>query len=244
MRWLNAPPQGARAPAPGFSPLDLNPNVLLDPDTFGLTDGQSVATANDTSGNGRNFTQGTAGNQPTLRGGASLLNGHIVVEHDGFDDYLSGPDLSALTSGHAFGVVKVDADPPAAAGVTGLWRLTSATGINTATHFPWTDGSIYDGSMSTTRKVPGNPAAALTSWRIYEVRSASGDWEAKLDGTSLLSTATNTVGFASLPRLGSSFDGSDNYWLDGRWAYFALFPALNTADANSMRSWLQTRFAL
>lgn len=220
-----------------FDPLDLSPHVLLNPDNFGLVDGDPVATAVDTSASGPDWTQPTSAQRPTLRGGASLLNGHFVVEHDGVDDYLPGPDLSALTNGHVFIVVKVDVEPPAS-GQGGLWRLGTDSLDD---QFTWTDGIIYDGAMSTARKTVGDPAAALTSWRIYEVRSAANDWEAKLDGVSLHSTGTNTVGLSATPQLGRA---GASYVFDGRWAYFAMFPALSSGDATSMRSWLQTRFGL
>lgn len=222
----------------GFDPLDLSPQVLLDPDNFGLGADDPVGTAvND--GSLADFTQATSAAKSTLRGGASLLNGHFVVEHDGIDDYLGGPDLSSLTSGHAFFVVKIDADPPGADAQTGIWDF--GTG-GFQSHYPYTDGNIYDRFGNTTRKTVGNPAASLASWRIYEVRSAASDWEAKLDGTSLHSTGTNTVGFQTAPYLGRGADSS--FFLDGRWAYFALFPALSSGDADDMRGWLQTRFGL
>lgn len=225
--------------AAAFEPLDLSPHVLLDPDEFGLVADDPIATAVDTSGNSGDFTQATSGKRPALRGGASLLNGHLVVEHDGSNDTFDGPDLSGLTNGHAFIVVKIDTDPPAAGGFTGLW--TFGTNLDN-THFPYTDGNIYDGFATTVRKTVGNPGPSLTSWRIYEVRSAAGDWEALLDGISLFSTATNTVGFRAAPKLGS--DGGEGVFLDGRWAYFAIFPALTSGEAAAMRSWLQARFGL
>lgn len=240
VRWHNAPPQGARAPvAPsGFDPLNLSPHVILNPDNFGLVADDPIGTAaND--GSLADFTQATAAAKPTLRGGASLLNGHYVVEHDGVDDYLDGPNLSALTSGHAFIVVKVDADPPGATGTTGLWTIGTA---EHATHFPYTDSTIYDGAMSTARKTVGDPTPSLASWRIYEVRSATNDWEALLDGTSLHSTSTNTVGLPTTSYLGR--DSSYGFKLDGRWAYFFLSSALSSGDASDMRGWLQTRFGL
>lgn len=225
---------------PLTDPLTLSPHVLLNPDAFGLVDGDPVASATDTSGNARHFTQAGTGERPTMRGGASLLNGHLVVEHDGVDDVLVGASLAALTDAHAFVVVKLDADPAVALATSGLWVM-STSGDAPTTIFPYTDGVVYDGFGSTARRTVGNPTPALTSWRIYEVRSASGSWEAKLDGATLFSTATNTVGFPAVPSIGGNEGGGR---LDGRWAYFGIFPALTPTDAGRLRTYLQTRFGL
>src|SRR5687768_11145672 len=59
----------------------------------GLADGDPVTTWADSSGEGNDFTQGTAGNKPIYK--TSILFGLPVVRFDGTDDVLLGGDLSA-----------------------------------------------------------------------------------------------------------------------------------------------------
>lgn len=230
---VGRPPVAAVA-QPDFSAF--GPYVLLWPDTFGVADGGAVGTAVDSSGNGADYTEAT--NKPTYH--AADLNGHGTVEHDGVNDLLTGPSLTAKTSGHVFTVVKIDADPPVS-GKQGLWTFNNAA-TGGGTHYPHTDGVIYENFGTTARKTVGNPTPALTSWRIYEVRSALNDWEAKLDGASLFSTASNVVAFPAAPLIGK--DPENTHWLDGRWAFIGLFPALSSGNATTVRSGLQSYFAL
>jgi hypothetical protein len=78
-----------------FSPADITGlQVWLDANQIVSTDGTAVTTWADSSGNGHDFTQGTAGFRPTYQTGE--LNGLPVVRFDGSDDWLGGGDLSAV----------------------------------------------------------------------------------------------------------------------------------------------------
>lgn len=85
-----------------FSPSNL-PNLALwlkaDAIT-GLTDGQAVATWNDSSGNGRNATQATGSAQPLYK--TNIVNGKPVVRFDGNSDYLEGTWNLTLTAETVF----------------------------------------------------------------------------------------------------------------------------------------------
>jgi hypothetical protein len=224
-----------------FDPLSLGPYVLLDPDTFGLSDLATVGTATDSSGTGRDFTQSNGANKPIYH--TSDLNGHATVEHDGGDKYVVGPDMSAITTG-AYGiiVVKLDADPPAS-NIDGLWSFCTGSGGGFAqTHFPFQgDGVIYDGFGSTMRKATVDPASSLASWRIYAVRSKAGEWTSWLDGVQLYTTATNSPEFPASPQIGRGFVTNV---LKGRWALCGIFPALTDPQAAQLLSWTQARFGL
>ncbi len=73
----------------GFSPLDIaGLEYWFKADAItGLSDADPVATWPDSSGNGRDATQGVAGLRPTYR--TSVQNGLPVVRGDGVDDILS-----------------------------------------------------------------------------------------------------------------------------------------------------------
>jgi len=72
-----------------FTPLHLSPQLWLDAsDTSTITEsGGAVSQWNDKSGNGYNFSQGTAAAQPTT--GVTLQNGLNVLNFDGGDNLLA-----------------------------------------------------------------------------------------------------------------------------------------------------------
>lgn len=115
------------------------------------------------------------------------------------------PDLSALTSGEIFAVLKKAADPSTggAGGSGGIHQIgLVAAG---STHVPFTDGVIYDASGSTVRKTAGNPTPSLASPFLYDVWSATTDWSLRLNRASFFTTAVNTVSF---PAAGTLFQSS------------------------------------
>jgi hypothetical protein len=67
-------------------------------DALALTDGAAVATWADSSGNGRDGTQGTAGQRPVYKTG--IVNGLPVVRFDGVDDNLAVDALASLFNGN------------------------------------------------------------------------------------------------------------------------------------------------
>ena len=96
------------AASANFDPSSLSPTLWLKADTIGgLSDGGAIGTWADQSGNGRDFTQNTAGAKPTYKTG--ILNGLPVVRFDGTTDYMTGPALSQVvtTSAHTIFTVFV-----------------------------------------------------------------------------------------------------------------------------------------
>lgn len=164
------------------------------------------------------------------------INGLAAARFD--TQALLFPDYSALTAVHMFIIVKLDADPPPTEDTTGLW----GTGAATRTHFPFTDSNIYEGFGSTTRQTVGNPAAALTSWRVYEIISTSSEYTVLLDGTQLFTTGTNTVGWGADRWLGRSH--GTRVTLKGWVAGAYLASAKLTTDRAALITYINDRFAL
>src|SRR5262249_28096178 len=151
-----------------------------------------------------NADQISAGAKPTFK--TNIVGGKPVVRFDGVDDFFSLPNsFTGLSAATVLIVVKLTTDPPAAAAQTGLWYFGSS---GDKTHFPYTDGTIYDTFGTTVRKTTVDPAPALTSFRVYTVKSSSGNWTSYLDGTQLYTTGSNTVGFTTTPNLASNLDVS------------------------------------
>lgn len=184
----------AKAAAGGFVPTDIAGLELWldasDAGSFTYGTGDNVSQWNDLSGNTRHATQGTGATQPNRTG---TINSLTTVTFASGDRMTLPSFMSGKAAGTVFMVGKLAQDPPASAAASGpVVRLGSE---GSGHHMPYTDGTIYDNTGSTVRKTVGNPTPSLASAFYYTVITASGDWKARLNGTQIYSTATNTVGW-------------------------------------------------
>jgi len=226
--------------------LWLNANAIT-----GKVTGDEISTWNDSSGNARNATgvvQQTL--KPTYRssdGPNSKPCVRMVRADNGQGGYFTLPDFLtglAATSGHAFSVVKLDNDPPGAnsfaAPPLGDW------GSSTDEYYCFpSDNGIYDGWGSSARKTTGDPTTALTTWLVYEQRTASGAWSRRINaatsGGDFFSTGTNTVAWSSAPKIGRST--SSNKFMHGLIAEIIFYNSvLGSTDYNSIKSYLNTKY--
>jgi hypothetical protein len=208
----------ASAAAP-FDPLTQSPFEWLR-DEWTLNTGK-IATWTDKSGNGRNYTHATAGKRPD----PGTLDGQpAAVFTAASGTTLIGPAGSGAAA-HVFIVLSIDADPPAS-GNGGLWE----TGTDASdTHWPFSDGVIYDDFGTTVRKTVGNPGPALTSVRLYEVITTASEWTARLDGAQIFTTATNTVGWAASSAIGGAVSDASGTRMNGKIAERLWFSTKRTA---------------
>lgn len=217
----------------------------------GFAEDAEISTLTDFSGNARHGT-GVAvslggGTKPTYKGSSGPNSRPCINFNVG---YFTVPDfMTGFAAGHAFAVVKINNDPPGPPGATGTAQCGSPMGHWTSdasldSLYPFTDGIIYEAFGSTARKTTVNPAPSLTSWRLYECRSASGAWSNHLDGTQLFSTGTNTVGWSTTPFIGRSIAGV-TATLRGNIAEVIFFSrVLNSTEIASIKSYLTAKFAL
>lgn len=201
------------ASASSVDPIDVAnlelwlPIAALD----GTSDGAQVSTWNDQSGNARNGT-GVAESvtKPIYHTTGGPTGGPIVQlgVAGSFQGYFSLANfLTGFSSGEAFVVIKLDADPgPGTAFSQGppLGDWGSAT---TGALYPFHgDSVIYEEFGSTTRKTTNNPTTSLATWHVYNVRSASGNFtwtiNAATSGNDFFNTGTNTVGWGTTPKVG------------------------------------------
>lgn len=204
------------------------------------SDGDLVAGWQDKSGSGRHMTQSTSGNRPAYK--VSILNSKPVVRFDGSNDVLAGANLTALSAAEAFIVVKIgQADPPPSGSGTGLWHYGSDP---QATHYPYSDGNVYDNFGTNSRKGLGNPTPALDAFRLYNVTTKSGGWTARIDGTQVYTTASNTVGFRSSCELGSGLSGSGPAFI-GDVAEVIIYSAeLSAGDRDVVEAYIAAKYGL
>lgn len=224
--------------SPSASGPDAIPNIwdwweprlegLANNDPIGTLTGQFAA---------NNFTaSGTA--RPTYL--TAILNGEGVGQWDGSSDLMTGVNPSALTAGHLFLLVKVDADPPPGVGTSGLWRVGTAAFDD---HYPFnTDSKVYMGAGSNTRRTCTNPTLSLADWRLLEIVTTSSEYTVQLDGTeSLFTSGTNTVAFRTDFNLGRGV--TSTVWFKGQIAGMYLFSAkLGATDRGTLVSYVNTEF--
>jgi hypothetical protein len=218
--------------------LALSPYIACEADSISGSDGDVVSTWENPGSLADLTASGSA--RPTLRTGFYGINERAALEFDGSDDFFTLPSLAALTEATIILVSKLDKDPPATVGKTGLWNL--GTDAVNGTAFPYTSGGIYEAAGTTSRKTTGWPRSdvpTLHRANIYTVVTAANRFETYSDGGLIFSTATNTVGFRAAPTLGKSLDGS---MFDGRISAFYIFPVLSEANQRLAHGVLRAKY--
>ena len=192
----------------------------------------------DSSGNGRTFSQGTAGSRPlpgTMGGQASLY----------FDatrpDYLSlsGSGYGSPSALHVFRYMARNADPAPTSAKSGLDDFGSSAAKS---HVPFTDSTVYDHTGGVTRATVGNPAASLAVPCVYESISTGSKFEARLDGTSIYSGASLGVGVPATPWIGG---GSHGAYMDGHIGEIVVLNAEASAgERSAWAAYILSRYGL
>lgn len=81
----------------------------------------------------------------------------------------------------------------------------------TENYWPFVDGDIYTEIGSNARKSCGLPGVDLSTSMVNTCVTAASNWILRLNKAAYFSTATNTVGWGSSPRLGKGFGGVVSY---------------------------------
>lgn len=227
----------------GWTPASLGSTLLawLQGDLISGSDLDLIATWEDSTANNNDATQGVDANKPKLR--TAALNGMNVVE---FYEGASGTDsfqlvnvYSGKTAGTIFAVIKADFDPSANTSANAWVDFGGAASSN---HYPYTDGTIYDGNLSTARKTVGNPTPDLAGWRITSVHSTASDYQFWIDGVSIYSTATNTFDGGTRRSIGTNLGGE---YFDGRMAELIFTDTvLSSSDREKVEGYLAHKWAL
>ena len=114
----------------------------------------------------------------------------------------SGAGGPAASAAHILAVIRV----PQTTSTNGLWTFgTDTTNGDLYTNY---DGKIYTGFGSNTRKSGIAPGKDVTQFQVYEVCSKSGTLTSWMDGSVLVQTNSNSVGFANSPLLGKNSTGA------------------------------------
>jgi hypothetical protein len=229
------------SPPPSFSPPDgTSLQSWLKGDAIsGLSDSDPIPTWEDSHTSNHDGSQSSSSLRPLYK--TNIVNGLPAVKFDGSSQYFDLWDMSSYSAGHIFMVLKLDAFPPAVDTQTGLW-LMGGSGQNT--HFPYTDSHPYEEFGSTIRRDLGALATNLsTTFRILSIHSASNDWEAKINGTTIGTAYTsNTVLFPVLATLGKS---RTTYYFKGYIAEMFFYSAKQSSGVESSAiSYLQAKYSI
>jgi hypothetical protein len=192
-----------------WTPANITTALWLDAaDASTITIATGVSQWNDKSGNSRNFSQATAGNQPTYQ--ASGINSKPSVAFTGSNDnFMTASSVlsSDSTAGSIFWVQTTEADPSTNANNWGCLISNNWGSASTDNHVPFTDGNIYFSGFSTTRPNVGNPSVSLTNPRILNHQSTNGSVAFYIDGSSFFTSASNTFSNpATTKRIGQAID--------------------------------------
>jgi hypothetical protein len=174
-----------------------------------------VTTIYDQSGNGRHLTQTTAASQPVIcdAGVMSGVVGNTFAPRfyiGGTPAYFNDVSVSGLTAIELFGGVKTTLDPPSSSARSGHPFCYSDAVGSSSSHYPFTDGLIYDRFGSAVRVTVGNPANSLTNPHMYNARAATNDWYVWINGLENY-LGLNTLTLVSDPRIGSGHHGDAHF---------------------------------
>ena len=197
-----------------------------------------VTTWYDQSGNANNATQTTATNQPQI-----VSAGSVILENTkptiSFLSGLSGFEFATFspTTVEGFLVVKAKADPPLGIN-SGFINIGTNSDDN---HFPFAEGTIYDGFATNNRKTVGNPTTPLNQVNLYNVLSASGEWTARLNTTQIFTTSSNVVAINANPKISAKNIGVG---MSNFISEFIIYPSNQSANRTGISTNINTYYAI
>lgn len=225
--------------------------MWLDANQIVGSDLDVLATWSDVSGNARHGTQATAGLRPIYR--TNRVNGKPAVLFGRLVDDTASPtqawltlgDLSAFTEGEIFAVIQCRHDPGVEEQAAGIFSF----GTPVATYQRYrerSDQHIYSNFGSTAMKDCGVTTVALNNFHLLNIVSKSGEFTIRIDGTTVYTTATNSVAFHTACYLGQSEKtGSAFNFFYGFIAEVLLYNSVLTAPQRAHNvTYLNTKYAL
>lgn len=226
--------------------VPVDAECWLRADAMPLSHLDRVAQWNDVSGRNRHAFQYAAATQPFFHtnqiNGLPAIRFGLAAASTPYNLLLPTAGMSAWTEAEGFLIVKADVDPRVVTGTNSLWAL-GASGTLEGSDYPDTSGNIQEPFFSSATKNVGNPAPALTGWRLYNVSSKANEFTVRLDGTQIFQTLVNT--FAAYGSSNTYFGSTQVKAFNGWFAEFILFKRiLTTAERASVLQYLSDKYAL
>lgn len=225
--------QSAPAAAGAFDPLSLGPAAWWKQDTLSaLSDGDPVGTWVDSSGNGRDLTQATAGKKPTYK--TAIVNGLAVVRFDGVDDAMHTAAFTLNQPLHYFLAVKLVTDP----GGTDCY-FDGNTADSVLLYNAATIGTVrmYAGSAG-----PTKTSVTWTNFRVLSAKYNGASSELSIDGDT---AATGNTGAQNAGGVTLGARQTDSAGANADIAEVLVYPsALSTPDKDAVETYLGTKYAI
>jgi len=230
---MSMSPRLLRPRATGFNPKSISGLALWldssDASTV-LLNGSAVSRWNDKSGNGKDFAQATANNQPSY---SNTQNGKSVVTFDGSNDLMTSVSTVALgTGGYTVFVVGLHAG--------GFHIMLEGGGLNPyLSSRPSGDGGVahYDGA---TDVIGSAGSYSLNTWFVAEFVISAASRILSVNGTQIGSGA-GTSRAANISYLGGS--GAGFLW-SGRFAEVLIYGSALSAQRSSIRRYLGSKWGV
>jgi hypothetical protein len=136
----------------------------------------------------------------------------------------------------AFVVLKLRNSPPPTI-ESGMWHM----GNSGATHYPFSDGNIYDEFGTHARKMFPYGAHDFSQWHVYNVAADNPTWEARLNGELKHAVTDNTYAGVGDPFIGAS----SGHIFNGQMAEVIFYDHILTPDERQyVMSYLQAKYGL
>jgi hypothetical protein len=206
--------------------------VQYDASTLGLADLAAVSSWPDSSGNGRNLSQGSGTLQPIFH--ANAQNGLGVVTFDGSNDTMGATvpaaQYSPLTT---LAVV---------AWVSGTWKTFCGIGSNREL-CGGVDGSSYWEESSTAGSsvsCPSGPTSGVYYYTTFVINGASS--LIRINGGAVTGSGTLAAADASATALSIGSAGAANYWAGSVGEVVVYTGALNSTDYTAVEGYLRDKW--
>lgn len=207
-------------------------------DTSTLVDAGSgaVSTWYDKSGNGRDLTQGTGANRPTM--GTRTLNGLNVVDFDGTNDRVASANITQALPVTVLAVVLSDVTTPGAGNrqILGNQSATTCPAVYglAATPMRW---AFFAGTQIDTGDALNTSAHTLS---VNFINSASGEFF--LDGASIGTGNPGASGWSAEPISLGGDTAPANFW-DGIIAEVAIYDStLSAGNRQRIEAYLKSKW--
>jgi len=233
----------ARGIASVFSPTDISGLKLwLKADALSLNDGDAVGTWTDSSGNGFDFLQSTAGSKPTYK--ANIQNGLPIVRFDG-GDFLEATASIIPTNTSDYTILATCSAASTSAGAHNVYSTgTSGVGYSVQlrrdtaawNHFHYTGGNISAGEAGGVVADAWNVITA--DWDLTNIHFYRNGTLKQTTPTIVMERAStyNSVGF-------DGPDGAIQFW-DGDIGELIIYvPSLSSTNRGLVETYLKSRWA-
>lgn len=194
------------------------------------TNGGTVTTWHDETGNGRDLTQATSGSRPTYTATVAAFNNHPTIATDGTADFMQTASWTGLSSATIVIIGRLT-------GGGTIKNITDGIGSTNRQAIRGDSGGKWSITAGTALASAGNHD---TSLHYFRAEYAATD-TLTIDGTGVISGDAGSQTMTGLT-FGSRYDGTTNYAAFEA-AFIGVYSgALSTGDKALLLAWSQSHY--